>query len=219
MPVGHYVNAHYDCSPATCQTLLHWFQFTVLPLARLYRFSISLQPLHLSDSIASVSFDSRATCQIVLHGCQFTAVSLARLDLIGCFLQSCHLSDFIAVVSVYSRATGQILLQWIRFTAYHWSDLISLVSGGSPDACQTLFHGFSLRTDACQTLFHWFQLAVLPLARFDLSRFSLQPAYICTETYNSESYHVWLCPLGPWPNAHYTAALPSARIYFTRPKV
>ena len=34
--VGHYVNAHYNFSTAICQTLLHWFQFTVLPLARLY---------------------------------------------------------------------------------------------------------------------------------------------------------------------------------------
>ena len=31
---------------------------------------------------------------------------------------------------------------------------------------------------ACQTLFNWFQFTALPLARFDLSRFSLQPAYI-----------------------------------------
>ena len=143
-------------------TLMHITTAT-LPLARLYCIGFSLQSCHLPDFIAlvsvynpytcqtisSVSFDSRTTCQIVLHGCQFTAVSLARLYFIGCSLQSCQLSDFIAVFSVYSRATGQILLQWIRFTAYHWSDLTSLVSGGNPDACQTLFHGFSLRTDAC----------------------------------------------------------------------
>ena len=59
-PVGHYVNAHYNFSTATCQTRLHWVQFTVLPLARLF------------------------------HWFQFTALPLARLYRMSISLQRCH---------------------------------------------------------------------------------------------------------------------------------
>ena len=192
-------------------TLMH-ITISALPLARLDCIGFSLQSCHLPEFIALVSVYNADTCQTLLHRFHLTAVPLARLYCIVVSLQPCHWPDFISLDAVYSPATCQTLLQWFQFTAvplvrfycsgsrlqpYHWSDFISLFSVGSHDACQTLFHGFSLRPDACQTLFHWFQRAVLPLARFDLSRFSLQPAYICTEIYDSESYHVWLCPSGP----------------------
>ena len=100
-PVGHYINAHYNFRTATCQTRLHWVQFTVLPLARLF------------------------------HWFQFTALPLARLDRLSISLQCCHcqtfalisvyqpchLPDFIALFSVYSRATCQTLWHWFQFTA------------------------------------------------------------------------------------------------------
>ena len=74
----------------------------------------SLQSSHLPYFIALVSVYNAYTCQTLLHRFHLTAVPLARL--------------YCMVVS----------LQWFRFTAYHWSDLISLVSAGSPDACQTI---------------------------------------------------------------------------------
>ena len=113
-PVAHYINAHYNFSTATCQTQLHWFQFTVLPLARLYRMSISLQCCH-CQTFASVLVYSLATCQTLLHCFQFTALPLARLYFTGFSLQSCHSSDLMALVSVYSRATGQTLFHWFQF--------------------------------------------------------------------------------------------------------
>ena len=78
-------------------TMLMHITIAALPLARLYRFSISLQRCHLSDFIALVSVYCRATCQTLFHWFQFT--------------------DFIALVSVYSRATGQTLWHWYQSTA------------------------------------------------------------------------------------------------------
>ena len=140
-------------SPATCQTLSHEDQFTMLPLSLCQTFALIsvYQPCHLPDFTALFSVYSRATCQTLFHWFQFTILPLFRPYGIGFSLQPCH-----------------------------WSDFVSLVSVCNPDACQTLFHGYSLQSCACQTLFDWFQLAVLSLARFDLSRFSLQPAYIRT---------------------------------------
>ena len=215
------------------QTLLHWFQFTAVPLVRLYCIGFSLQPCHWSDFIALVSVGSPDTCQTLFHGfslqpCHLpdfiTLVSVynaATCKLYGIVssLQPYHLLDFIALA--YSPATRQTLLHWFQFAAgplvrlyctdsslqpYHWSDFITLVWVGSCDACQTLIHYISLQSCRLSDFILLVSVGVLPLARFDLSRFS--------------SYRVvWLCPLGPWPNAHYIAALPSARIYFTRSKV
>ena len=199
-----------------------------LPLARLCRFSISLQrcigsslqPCHWSDVIALVPVYSLPSGQTLLHWFQLAVLTLVKLYFI---------------VSVCSPAACQTLFHWFQFTAvppvrlycigsslqpYHWSDFITVVGVGSPDACQTLIHAFSLQSCRLSDFISLVSVGVLPFTIFDLSRFSLQPAYICTEIYNSESYHVvWLCPSGPWPNAHYNAALPSARIYFTRSKM
>ena len=129
-PDGHYINAHYNFSTATCQTqlhwfqfqlarLFHWFQFTALPLATLYRLNISLQcchchtfalisvyqPCHLSDFIYTYS---RATCQDLFHWFQFTVLPLVRPYGTGFSLQPCHWSDFISLVSACSPATCRI---------------------------------------------------------------------------------------------------------------
>ena len=108
--------------------------------------------------------------------------------------QPCHLPDFISLVSVYSPVTRQTLWHWFQFTAM---PLVRRLFPWFQFAILTLVRLYLMVTvcisAACQTLFHWFQLAVLPLAIFDLPRFSLQSAYICTEIYNSESYHV-VCP-------------------------
>ena len=61
-PVGHYVNAHYNFSTATCQTRLHLVQFPVLPLARLFHwFQFTALPL------SRVPVYNAATCQTLLH--------------------------------------------------------------------------------------------------------------------------------------------------------
>ena len=132
-PVGLLVS----CTPCEAAmplvaTVLMHITIAALPLARLYRFSISLQRCHLSDFIALVSVYSRATFQTLLQfsvysraTCQtlvdwfqftdfialfqFTAVPLVRLYCTDFSLQPCHWSDFIALVSVYSRAIGQTL--------------------------------------------------------------------------------------------------------------
>ena len=205
-PAGHYVNAHYNYSPAynaaTCQTLCHCFQFTAVPLARLYATVFSLQPCHLPDFMPLFSVYSRATCQTLCHCFQFTAVPLARLYFIGSSLQPCHWSDFISLVSVYSRATCQTLFHWFQFT------LVRLYFiGFSPDTCQTLFHSFSLQScclsdfialvsvyspatyqtiallsvynaATCQTLLHWFQFTARPIATLYCIGFSLQPGHL-----------------------------------------
>ena len=154
------------CSPAACQTLLHWFQFTARPLTRLlhyYQFttpppvrlyctSFSLQPGQLPHFIALVSVYSpatyqtiallsvynAATCQTLLHWFQFTAVPIATLYCIGFSLQSCHLSDFIPLVPVNNHTTGQTYSIGLSWQSRRLSDFIS-----------------------------WFQFAVLPLSRFD----------------------------------------------------
>ena len=150
LPVGHYVNAHYNFRTATCHTrlhwvhftvlplarLFHWFQFTSLPLARLYRMSISLQrchyqtfalisvyqPYHLPDFIALFSVYSCATCQTLFNWFQFTVLSLVRPYGIGFSLQPCHWSDFISF---------DFSLQ-----SCHLSGFISLVSDSNPATCQ-----------------------------------------------------------------------------------
>ena len=113
--------------PLVATVLMH-ITIAALPLARLYRFSISLQRCHLSEFIALVSVYSRATFQTLWQFSvysrtlvdwfqftdfialfQFTAVPLVRLYCTGFSLQPCHWSDFIALVSVYSRAVGQTL--------------------------------------------------------------------------------------------------------------
>ena len=148
--------------------LMH-ITISALPLATPYCIGFSLRSCHLPDLISLF---------------QFTAMPLARLYRMSINLQRCHLSDYCIGFSLSAVPFARLYCTVFGLQPYHWSDFISLVSVGS--------------SDACQSLFHWFQCAVLPLARFDLSRFSLQPAYICTEIYNSESYHVvWLCPLGP----------------------
>ena len=135
-PVGHYINAHYNFStatcqtsvsnPATCQTIifigfnsqpchLPEYQFTTLSLSRLYCIDFSYQPCHLPDFIALFSFYSPATCQTLFSWFQFTVLPLVRPYGIGFNLQPCHLSVFISLVSVCS-----------------------------PDVCQTLFHGYSI---------------------------------------------------------------------------
>ena len=136
-----YINAHYNFSTATCQTqlhwfqltvlplarLFHWFQFTALPLARLYRMNISLQwchcytfalisvyqPCHLSDFIYTYS---RATCQTLFHWFQFTVLPLVRPYGIGFSLQPCHWSDFVSLVSVCSPATCRVWFIQVQFT-------------------------------------------------------------------------------------------------------
>ena len=145
--------------PLMDTTLMH-ITISALPLARPNCIGFNLQSCHLPDYFISFS------------------------------LQPCHLPHFIAWISVCNAATV-ILLHWFQFI--------------SPAICQTLFTltavqlarlyftGFSLQSchssdltalvsvysrATGQTLFHWFQLAVLPLAGFDLPRFSLQPAYI-----------------------------------------
>ena len=132
-------------SRATCQTLFHWFQFTAVPLVRLYFIGFSLQPCHLPDFISLVSVYSRATCQTLFHWFQFTLVRLYFIgfspDTCQTFfhsysLQSCCLSDFISLVSVYSPATYQTIA------------LLAVYNAAT-----------------CQTLLHWFQLTVLPLVR------------------------------------------------------
>ena len=127
--------------------LFHWFKFTALPLARLYRMSISLQrchcqtfalisvyqPCHLPDFIAPFSVYSRATCQnftgfslqsrhsSLWHWFQFTAVPLVRLYFNGSSLQSWRLSDYIF---------------WLQFA------VLPLV--------RLYFIGFSLQSATCQ---------------------------------------------------------------------
>ena len=90
-----------------------------MPLARLYRFSISLQRYHLSDLFHWFQFTAGPLArlyligfilQTLLHWFQSTAVPLVRLYCIGFSLQPYHWSDFIALVPVYSRTTGQTLL-------------------------------------------------------------------------------------------------------------
>ena len=163
-PVGHYINAHYNFSTATCQTLLywvqftvlplarlfHWFQFTALPLARLYRMSTSLQrchcqtfalisiyqPSHLPDFIALFSVCSRATCQTLFHWFQFTVLPLVRPYGIGFSLQPCHWSDFVSLVSVCNPDACQTLFHGYSLQSCRLSDFISLVSACSPATCQ-----------------------------------------------------------------------------------
>ena len=89
---------HITIAALPLARLLHWFQFTVLPLARLYRISISLQRQHLSDSVALVSVYSRAigqtlfhcfsvgspdACQTLFHWFQLAVLPLARFDFPG----------------------------------------------------------------------------------------------------------------------------------------
>ena len=202
------------------QTLLHWFQFTAVPLVRLYCICSTLQPSHRSDFIALVSVGSPDTYQFfpqwfqsaflllarLFHWFQFTALPFARLYHFSINLQRCHLQTllhcfqftvlpvvrlyalvsvcsraagqtFFALVPVYSHTNGQTLLLWFELAVPTLVRLSFMISVCSPAACQ---------------------VGLLPLARFDLSRFSLQPAYICTKIYSSESCRVvWLCPLGP----------------------
>ena len=141
------------CSPAACQTLLHWFQFTARPLTRLlhyYQFttpppvrlyctSFSLQPGQLPHFIALVSVYSpatyqtiallsvynAATCQTLLHWFQFTAVPIATLYCIGFSLQSCHLSDFIPLVPVNNHTTGQTYSIGLSWQSRRLSDFNS----------------------------------------------------------------------------------------------
>ena len=146
-----------------------------MPLARLYCIVFSLQPCHLPDFITLVSVYNAATCR--LYG-------------IVSSLQPHDLLDFIALA--YSPATCQTLLHWFQFAAgplvrlyctdsslqpYHWSDFITLVWVGSSDACQTLIHDISLQSCRLSDFISLVSVGVLPLARFDLSRFSSQPAY------------------------------------------
>jgi len=93
---------HITIAALPLARLLHWFQFTVLPLARLYRISISLQRQHLSDSVALVSVYSRAIGQTLFHWFQLAVLTLVRLYFIGFSLQSCHLPDLIYPGSVYN---------------------------------------------------------------------------------------------------------------------
>ena len=63
-PVGHYINAHYNFSTATCQTRWRGVLFPVLPLARLFHwfhFQLTALPL------ARVPVYNTATCQTLLH--------------------------------------------------------------------------------------------------------------------------------------------------------
>ena len=79
--------------PLWATALMH-ITIAALPVARLYRFCISLQRCHLSDLLHCFSVYIRATCQTLFHWFQFT--------------------DFIALVSVYSRTTGQTLFHWFQ---------------------------------------------------------------------------------------------------------
>ena len=131
-------------------------------------------------------------------------------------LQRCHCQTF-ALISVYQPR--------------HLPDFIALFSVYNCATCQTLWHWFQFTAVPLVRLyFIWFQFAVLPFVRLYFIGFSFQSCHLpdliysgsvySSEIYNWESYHVvCLCPLGPWPNAHYVAALLSARIYFTRSKV
>ena len=135
-----------------------------LPLARLYRFSISLQhchlsdllhwfqlqPYHLPDLLHGFQFTAGPlarlyfvgfSLQTLLHWFQFTAVPLVRLYCIGSCLQPSLWSDFIALVSVYSRAAGQTLLHWFQLAVLLFARLYFIVfSLRSPATCQTLSH-------------------------------------------------------------------------------
>ena len=107
-------------------TMLMHIRSAALPLARLYRFSISLQRCHLTlvrlYCIGSVY--SRTTCQTLWQCFQFTAKPLARLYLIGFSLQTS--------------------LHWFQSTAVPLVRLYFI--GFSPDTCQTLFHSFGLHS-------------------------------------------------------------------------
>ena len=91
------------------------YQFTTLPLVRLYYIDFGYQPCHLPDFNALFAFYSRATCQTLFSWFQFTVLPLVRPYDIGFSLQPCHRSVFISLVSVCS-----------------------------PDACRTSFHGYSI---------------------------------------------------------------------------
>ena len=81
-------------SPATHQTLWHWFQFTAVPLVRLYFISL-FAILTLSDFISWL---------------QFAVLPLVRLYFIGFSLQSCHLPDLI-----YPGSDDNLLISALRF--------------------------------------------------------------------------------------------------------
>ena len=136
-------------SPATCHTLLHEYQFAMLPLSyfcidfslsalpfvRLY---LHLQPCNLPDFISLVSVYSPATRQTLRHWFQFTAVPLVRLYFIGFSLQSCHLPGLIYPGSVYnllisalhcSSASGQNILHQVQGVTWLARIYISLSPG------------------------------------------------------------------------------------------
>ena len=108
-----------------------------LPLARLCRFSISLQRCHLS---VLLQWFQLQPCHLpdLLHSFQFTAGPLAKLiaqfsvySWATCqtLFRWFQFTDFIALVPVYSRATGQTLLHWFQFTAFPLVRLYCIGSG------------------------------------------------------------------------------------------
>ena len=130
------------------QTLFHWFQFTdfisLVSVYRLYFTGFSLQTLfhwfQFTDFIALVSvyrlYFTGFSLQTLLHWFQFSAFPLVRLYCIGSSLQPYHLSDFTVLVSVGSPDTGQSLFHGFSLQSCCLADLISLVSVYSPATWQ-----------------------------------------------------------------------------------
>ena len=87
----------YSCT--TCHTLLHLFQFTFLPLVRLYCIGFSLQPGHWSDFIALVPVDNHTTGQTVFYWSELAVQTLVRLYF---------------MISVCSPAACQTLFHWFQ---------------------------------------------------------------------------------------------------------
>ena len=146
-------------------------------------------------------------------------------------LQCCHCHTFALICQTLFTLTA-VQLARLYFTGFstvlplvkpygisfslqpcHWLDFVSLVSVCNPDACQTLFHGYSL------------QFAILPLVRLYFIGFSLQSCHLPDLIYPGSVYNLVISAL------HCSSAIGQnilhqvqgvtwlARIYFIKSRV
>ena len=206
----------------TLYTLMH-ITISALPLARPncigfnlqschlpdYFIGFSLQPCHLPDFIAWVSVYNAATV-ILFHWFQFTSPAICQtlFTLTAVQLARLYFTGFSTVLPLVRPYGISFSLQ-----PCHWLDFVSLVSVCNPDACQTLFHGYSL------------QFAVLPLVRLYFIGFSLQSCHLPDLIYPGSVYNLLISAL------HCSSAIGQnilhqvqgvtwlARIYFIKSRV